>query len=129
MLAGTEEIVQKDGINFRSLTYVAPELYGRGEQRVQIRYMPHDDRTVERCINKIKQWRGLATVRQARHHLPRGSPHCGDTTSEDLLHPLHRRARTSVRALQRHPLLCGRTRPIGAYPGSRVGDEWETSGR
>ncbi|MFD9609188.1 Mu transposase C-terminal domain-containing protein [Streptomyces sp. NPDC059083] len=89
MLAGTERIVQKDGINFRSLTYVAPELYGRGEQRVQIRYMPHDDRTVERCINKIKQWRGLATVRQARHHLPRGSPHCGDTTSEDLLHPLH----------------------------------------
>ncbi|MER6018827.1 Mu transposase C-terminal domain-containing protein [Streptomyces anulatus] len=47
MLAGTERIVQKDGINFRSLAYVAPELYGRGGQRVQIRYMPHDDRTIE----------------------------------------------------------------------------------
>ncbi len=35
----------------------------------------------------------------------------------------------AVRALPRHPLLCGRTRPSGAYPASPVGDEWETSGR
>ncbi|MFD5114273.1 Mu transposase C-terminal domain-containing protein [Streptomyces sp. NPDC058391] len=47
MLAGAERIVQKDGINFHGLAYVAPELYGRGGQRVQIRYMPHDDRTIE----------------------------------------------------------------------------------
>ncbi|MEU1485799.1 Mu transposase C-terminal domain-containing protein [Streptomyces sp. NPDC005752] len=47
MLAGTERVIAKDGINFRSLAYVAPELYGRGGQRVQIRYMPHDDRTIE----------------------------------------------------------------------------------
>ncbi len=38
-------------------------------------------------------------------------------------------ARQAVRALPRHPLLCGRTRPSGAYPASPVGDEWETSGR
>lgn len=31
----------------RSLAYVAPELYGRGGQRVQIRYMPHDGRSIE----------------------------------------------------------------------------------
>ncbi|MFC8898523.1 Mu transposase C-terminal domain-containing protein [Streptomyces cinereoruber] len=47
MLAGAERIVQKDGINFNGLSYVAPELYGRRGQRVQIRYMPHDDRTIE----------------------------------------------------------------------------------
>lgn len=47
MLAGVERIVQKDGINFGGLAYVAPELYGRGGQRVQIRYMPHDDRSIE----------------------------------------------------------------------------------
>ncbi|GGV45261.1 hypothetical protein GCM10010293_53150 [Streptomyces griseoflavus] len=47
MLAATDRTIQKDGISFRSLTYVAPELYGRGGQRVQIRYMPHDDRSIE----------------------------------------------------------------------------------
>ncbi|MFI0743336.1 Mu transposase C-terminal domain-containing protein [Streptomyces sp. NPDC021100] len=47
MLASTERTVQKDGINFRSLSYLAPELHGRGGQRVEIRYMPHDDRTIE----------------------------------------------------------------------------------
>lgn len=47
MLAGAERVVQKDGINFHGLTYLAPELYGRGGQRVQIRYMPHDDRSIE----------------------------------------------------------------------------------
>ncbi|WP_236246927.1 Mu transposase C-terminal domain-containing protein [Streptomyces sp. CC210A] len=31
MLAGAERIVQKDGINFNGLSYVAPELYGRLE--------------------------------------------------------------------------------------------------
>ncbi|WP_442818520.1 Mu transposase C-terminal domain-containing protein [Streptomyces sp. NBC_01320] len=38
MLAGATRIVQKDGINFQGLAYVAPELDGRGGQRVQIRY-------------------------------------------------------------------------------------------
>ncbi|MFF1419881.1 Mu transposase C-terminal domain-containing protein [Streptomyces sp. NPDC058280] len=50
MLAGAERNVQKDGINFHGLAYVAPELYGRSGQRVQIRYMPHDDRTIEVCL-------------------------------------------------------------------------------
>ncbi|MFE7235933.1 Mu transposase C-terminal domain-containing protein [Streptomyces sp. NPDC057596] len=47
MLAATDRTIQKDGISFQSLTYLAPELYGRGGQRVQIRYMPHDDRSIE----------------------------------------------------------------------------------
>ena len=45
-LAG-EERTGKDGIRFNSLAYIAPKLHGRGGQRVQIRYMPHDDRSIE----------------------------------------------------------------------------------
>jgi putative transposase len=47
LLASGERIIGKDGIRFSSLAYIAPELQGRGGQRVQIRYMPHDDRTIE----------------------------------------------------------------------------------
>ncbi|NEB59736.1 DDE-type integrase/transposase/recombinase [Streptomyces sp. SID8111] len=47
MLASAERTIQKDGINFRSLSYVAPELHGRVGQSVEVRYMPHDDRTIE----------------------------------------------------------------------------------
>ena len=47
LLASGERVIGKDGIRFASLAYVAPELHGRGGQRVQIRYMPHDDRSIE----------------------------------------------------------------------------------
>ena len=45
-LAG-EARTGKDGIRFNSLAYIAPKLHGRSGQRVQIRYMPHDDRSIE----------------------------------------------------------------------------------
>jgi putative transposase len=47
LLASGERVIGKDGIRFNGLAYVAPELHGRGGQRVQIRYMPHDDRSIE----------------------------------------------------------------------------------
>jgi len=47
LLASTERIIGKDGIRFNNLAYIAPELQGRGGQRVEIRYMPHDDRSIE----------------------------------------------------------------------------------
>ena len=47
LLASGERIIGTDGIRFASLAYVARELHGRGGQRVQIRYMPHDDRSIE----------------------------------------------------------------------------------
>ncbi|MFD7258403.1 Mu transposase C-terminal domain-containing protein [Streptomyces sp. NPDC059874] len=47
LLASTERIIGKDGIRFQGLDYVAPEIQGRGGQSVEVRYMPHDDRTVE----------------------------------------------------------------------------------
>jgi putative transposase len=40
LLASGERTIGKDGIRFGSLAYIAPELAGRGGQRVQIRYMP-----------------------------------------------------------------------------------------
>jgi putative transposase len=47
LLASTERTIGKDGIRFNNLAYVAPELQGRGGQQVEIRYMPHDDRSIE----------------------------------------------------------------------------------
>ena len=47
LLASGERIIGKDGIRFGGLAYIAPELAGRGGQRVQVRYMPHDDRSIE----------------------------------------------------------------------------------
>ncbi|MFE3455776.1 Mu transposase C-terminal domain-containing protein [Nonomuraea sp. NPDC059194] len=47
LLAATMRTIGKDGIRFNGLAYIAPELQGRGGQRVEIRYMPHDDRFVE----------------------------------------------------------------------------------
>lgn len=71
--------------------------------------------TVERCINKLKQWRGLATRYDNRHHLPGGTPPRGH---------LH-----LVRALTRsrpwHRMIacflldcCGAI--LGPFPGSTV---------
>ncbi|OOC52444.1 MULTISPECIES: Mu transposase C-terminal domain-containing protein [Nocardiopsis] len=47
LLAGAERTVVKDGIHFANLTYLAPELQGRGGERVQVRHMPHDNRSIE----------------------------------------------------------------------------------
>ncbi|MFE2864914.1 Mu transposase C-terminal domain-containing protein [Embleya sp. NPDC059259] len=47
LLAGAERVVGKDGVNFHGLTYLAPELAGRGGQSVEVRHMPHDDRWIE----------------------------------------------------------------------------------
>lgn len=47
LLAGQERIVGKSGIRFGGLDYLAPELQGRRGERVQIRYLPHDNRTLE----------------------------------------------------------------------------------
>jgi putative transposase len=47
LLAGVERLIGADGVRWNGLAYVAPELQGRRGQRVQVRYMPHDDRFVE----------------------------------------------------------------------------------
>ncbi|MBN1174856.1 MAG: Mu transposase C-terminal domain-containing protein [Micromonosporaceae bacterium] len=53
LLAGEDRVVQKDGVRHAGLSYVAPELHGRGGQLVQVRYMPHDDRQVEVYLNDV----------------------------------------------------------------------------
>ncbi|MFE9827013.1 Mu transposase C-terminal domain-containing protein [Streptomyces sp. NPDC005791] len=47
LLAGDERTIQKDGIHLGGHAYVASEIHGRVSQIVQIRYMPHDDRSIE----------------------------------------------------------------------------------
>lgn len=47
LLASTERTIGKAGVQFNNFAYVAPELRGRGGQHVIVRYMPHDDRSVE----------------------------------------------------------------------------------
>jgi len=47
LLAGQRRRILKDGIHFQGLMFIAPELNGRVGQDVEVRYMPHDLRTVE----------------------------------------------------------------------------------
>ncbi|MES0838372.1 Mu transposase C-terminal domain-containing protein [Nocardiopsis tropica] len=47
LLAGVERTVGKDGVRWEGMSYTAPELQGRGGERVQIRFMPHDNRSIE----------------------------------------------------------------------------------
>lgn len=47
MLADVERVIAKDGVRLGGFSYLAPALQGRGGQRVQVRYMPHDDRSIE----------------------------------------------------------------------------------
>jgi len=47
LLAGEERTIGKDGVRLGGLAYVAPELQGRRGQKVQVRYMPHDNRSAE----------------------------------------------------------------------------------
>jgi putative transposase len=47
LLAADEATIGKYGIRRHKLDYVAPELQGRGGDKVQIRFMPHDDRSIE----------------------------------------------------------------------------------
>lgn len=53
LLAETQRVVGKDGVRFNSLSYVAPELHGRGGERVQVRYMPHDARWIEVYLDDV----------------------------------------------------------------------------
>jgi putative transposase len=47
LLAGERRVIGRDGIRFGGLTFIAPELHGRGGEEVEVRYMPHDLREIE----------------------------------------------------------------------------------
>ena len=53
LLAGVDRTVDKDGIHFNNLRYLAPQLQGRVGQRMNVRYMPHDDRSVEVYLDGV----------------------------------------------------------------------------
>jgi putative transposase len=59
LLAGAERRVTKHGVRLGGLHFVAPELNGRVGQTVEVRWMPHDLRTIE--VFHLGQW--LCTAR------------------------------------------------------------------
>ena len=47
LLAGEQRTVNKDGIHFRGDVFIAPELTGLRGEELEIRFMPHDQRSIE----------------------------------------------------------------------------------
>ncbi|MEU8252245.1 Mu transposase C-terminal domain-containing protein [Nonomuraea sp. NPDC048916] len=62
LLAGKERIVQTAGVRHNNLYYQAPELNGRGGERVAIRYMPHEDRWID--VYQNGEYRCTATAQR-----------------------------------------------------------------
>lgn len=58
LLADVERTVNKDGVHFGGLRFIAPELNGLVGEKVQVRYTPHDYRQIE--IFRGDEW--LATA-------------------------------------------------------------------
>ncbi len=47
MLAGEDKVIGSYGVRHNNLYYLGDGMAGRGGQKVQIRYLPHDDRQIE----------------------------------------------------------------------------------
>ena len=47
LMADRTRVINKDGIHFEGVTFIAPEITARGGEMVQVRYMPHDLRSIE----------------------------------------------------------------------------------
>jgi putative transposase len=58
LLADVERTVNKDGVHFQGLRFIAPELNGLVGEKVEVRYTPHDLRQIE--IFRDDEW--LATA-------------------------------------------------------------------
>lgn len=57
-MADIERTIHKDGIHFDRVRFIAPELNGLVGERVQVRYLPHDLRSIE--VFRGDEW--LATA-------------------------------------------------------------------
>ncbi len=86
LLAGAERRITKHGIRFGGLHFIAPELNGRVGQTVEVRWMPHDLRTIE--VFYTGQW--LCTAR------PQGA-----LTAEERDQVLTRRRRDAAELARR----------------------------
>lgn len=62
LLAGEQRRVNKDGIHFRGQIYIAPELHGRVGERLDVRFMPHDPRSIE--LYRDGRWLATALPQQ-----------------------------------------------------------------
>ena len=97
LLADEERTIVKDGIHFHGLAYVAPELNGRVGQKVEVRYVPHDDRQIEVFIDGA--W--LATARPQHALSPEERDRVLDQRRTDAAEQGRRQRRASRRARAR----------------------------
>lgn len=93
LLAGEDRVIQKNGVHFHGLEFIAPELDGKAKERVSVRYMPHDDRWIE--------------VYQFGEHLCTAYPQGQLTPEQDQAFRDHQRAearhlRRELRRAERH---------------------------
>jgi putative transposase len=47
LMADETRVVEKDGIHFEKAIFIAPEVTRIGGRTVEVRYMPHDQRSIE----------------------------------------------------------------------------------
>jgi putative transposase len=66
LLAGERRKVLKDGIHFRGDVFIAPELTGLVGEEVEVRFMPHDQRSIE--LHHAGQWLATAYPQAALTH-------------------------------------------------------------
>jgi len=107
LLASGERIIGKDGIRFNNLAYVAPELQGHGGQRVEIRYMPHDDRSIEVYLGAER----LCTAYPAQRLSPEQTQAFLENAARERKRLTAERRKVSARArAELAPLTSGETR-------------------
>jgi putative transposase len=111
LLAGEGRTIWKDGIHFRGLVYVAPELNGRVGDRIQVRYMPHDFRTIEVFVGD----RWLATAR------PQG------TLTPEERHAILEQRRLDAQELARRQRRASRLARVRLAPITSAGPIEETN--
>lgn len=96
LMAGEGRIIQRDGVSFDSIFFISPEMNGWGGVEVEVRYMPHDLRTVE--IFRDDKWWCTAYPQNALSEEQRDQVLARRRADSDELSRLRRRASRRARA-------------------------------
>lgn len=96
LLAGEQRTVNKDGIHFRGDVFIAAELSGLRGQRLEVRFMPHDQRSIE--LYRDGEW--LATA-YPQHRLTPGQREAILRRRREQAQVLARQARRARRLIRR----------------------------
>lgn len=103
LLADEERTILKDGIHFHGLIFIAPELNGRVGDKVQVRYMPHDDRRIE--VFQGERW--LCSAKPQNALSPEERDRVLDQRRADADEQARRQRRASRRARVRLAAMTG----------------------